>query len=179
MGELASEIGLLNRELNRQRLELSTANERLRELLRFKAFFTAGLSHDMKNPLHALLCLAALLELGPDRAQLGKYAEVLRSNGEFLSRLIGNFLDFSRLEAGKLEVVNAPFSLQVLLADVHAAFQLRPKPGVTCTFEIADGVPDTLVGDAFRIRQILVNLVGNALKVTDAGEVRTTVSVWA
>src|SRR5262249_27514 len=118
--------------------------------------------------------LALATDLTPEQRE---YLTLVKSSGEALLTVINDVLDFSKIEAGKLDIDPAPFLLRDHLGDALKSLAVRAHgKGLELAWCVAEGVPDWVVGDAGRLRQVLVNLVGNAVKFTDAGEVVVSVS---
>ncbi len=166
----------------RQKLE----NERhlLRQALvgeKAKSEFLAVMSHEIRTPMNSVLGFAEMLAqsptLSPEDLELSR---TIVSSGEALLRIIDDILDFSRIEAGQLPIQKEVFSPRELIADIHTLFasQIRQK-GLEFCISIDDSIPEAILGDAGRIRQILVNLLGNALKFTRQGSITLRVRASA
>lgn len=152
--------------------ELKTARDLALESARVKGEFAANVSHELRTPLNSVLGMLELLNgmgLSPKQRE---YVQVARGSGESLLSLIDEILDFSKLEASKLEIERTDFFLREVMDDVVAllAGQAHRK-GLDIGYLIASDVPLALIGDPARIRQVLINLIGNAIKFTDTGEV--------
>ncbi|WP_245824439.1 ATP-binding protein [Sphingomonas azotifigens] len=143
-----------------------------------KSEFLANMSHELRTPLNAILGYAQLLEreeLAPRHRQA---ARTIHQSGTHLLTLITDILDLSKIEAGKLEILTAPIDLAGCIDQVAAMIRLRAEEkGLAFTATVAADVPTHVIGDEKRIRQVLLNLLGNAVKFTASGEVRLEVSV--
>jgi len=137
-----------------------------------KSRFLATVSHEFRTPLNGILGMADLLtDTGPD-AEQATYVAALRTSGEALLALVDDILDFAKVEAGKLELVAEPFDPAQLVETVAELMAPRAQAkGIELAAHIAPDLPARLVGDRDRLRQILLNLVGNAVKFTEAGGV--------
>ena len=145
-----------------------------------KTHFLATLGHEVRTPMTGVLGMSELL-LGTslDPQQRG-YTESIRGAGEHLLRLMNDALDLARIESGKLQLSDEAFDLRLLVADVVALMApLARRRGLDFRVEVAPDLPAGLRGDASRVRQILLNLLGNAIKFTECGEVRLRVSAAA
>ncbi len=134
--------------------------------------FLRNMSHEIRTPMNAIIALSNLLVKGELPAEERAWAASVKTSAEGLLRVIDDILDFSKIEAGKLEIETVDFALRQTLAGVVALLAPRAeKQGVELRLEIGDAVPDALSGDPTRLRQVLLNLVGNAIKFTEEGSV--------
>jgi PAS domain S-box-containing protein len=162
-----------NTERNRIQAELQKAKESAEEANLAKSLFLASMSHELRTPLNAMLGFASLLGRDPaaTAAQQEKLAIIGRS-GEHLLGMINDILDLSKIEAGRLELREAPFDLWHLLAEISAMIQSRAgEKGLAFALDAEAIAAPYLAADAGKVRQILLNLLGNAVKFTDAGAI--------
>ena len=146
---------------------------------RAKSDFLANMSHEIRTPMTAILGYAdLLLDPASDADVCRAHIGTIRRNGERLLAVINDILDLSKIEAGRMEIESIPTRPVQLLAEVDALMQVpAAHKSVSLRCELASEVSETVISDPLRLRQILVNLVGNAVKFTDAGEVRVYASI--
>jgi PAS domain S-box-containing protein len=156
----------------RQEEELRKVREAAEAANRAKSAFLATMSHEIRTPMNAILNTAAFALETELTEQQRQYMTVIETAARGLLALINHILDFSKIEAEKLELESAPFELMEVLDEVTQIFRAKViEKGVELVVHAASDVPRTLVGDAHRLRQVLINLVGNAFKFTERGEV--------
>jgi len=158
--------------LSKRADELTRSKEAADAALRAKADVLASMSHELRTPLNGIIGLTELV-LGTSLTYSQReYLNLVRESGESLLELINDVLDLSKLEAGKLDLEIEPFELRDRLVETLRTFAVRAhRKGVELACRIAPDVPDRLLGDFPRLRQIIVNLVGNAIKFTERGEI--------
>jgi PAS domain S-box-containing protein len=170
LGREVTDRVVLERALEEARAKAEAASEA-------KSRFLATVSHEFRTPLNGILGMTDLILDTPLSAEQTTYAHAIKTSGEAFLSLIDEILDFSKIEAGRIDIVAAPFDLQALVEGVVELLAPRAQgKGVEISAFIAPGVPRLVVGDGDRLRQVLVNLAGNAVKFTDIGGVGVAVS---
>ncbi len=164
------------RELEEAVVNLEAARRQAEEASRSKSAFLANMSHEIRTPMNAILGAAALLDETPSEEERRRYVRLLEKAGTTLLALIDDILDLSRVEAGRLVLDESPFDPVTVLEAVTEIMELRAREkGLQLRIVVSPGLPRSLLGDSLRLRQILLNLVGNAVKFTESGRIEAGV----
>ncbi len=146
--------------------------------LQAKSEFLALVSHEIRTPLNALVGFTSLAQTTTDPAKLGKYLSILKQSSLSLMELVNDILDMSKIEAGRIELETIPFNLRQLLARIADQYlPLAEHKKLSFQLDVASDVPTWILGDPVRLRQILINLLGNAVKFTEKGRVTFSITI--
>ena len=172
IGQMSKTLNWAIAELRNARQELIAAREAALTASQAKSEFLSSMSHEIRTPMNAVLGMGELLAETELNIEQRRYLTVMNSNGESLLELINSILDLAKIESGRLQIESIAFDLNDLIDKLLATFGSRAHiKGLELAARIAPGVPEHLVGDPLRLRQNLVNLIGNALRFTEEGEV--------
>jgi len=166
------------RKVKEVEFALMAAKENAEAANRSKSAFLANMSHEIRTPLGAIIGFAELLRDAKEPGESGqKYVDIIMKNGRALAQLIDDILDLAKVEAGKLLIERVRFSIRDLMEEVVSLLSVRAKEkGLALELTMAEDVPTHIESDPLRLRQILLNIIGNAIKFTDQGKVMIRVS---
>ncbi len=173
---LELQVAVRTQELTEANRDLAAAKVKAESLARMKSEFLANMSHEIRTPMNGIIGMTELAletNLTPEQNEC---ITMVKTSADALLTVINDILDFSKMEAGKLALFPAPFELRQLLRDTLKTLSLgAAQKGLELTCDVAPDAPDYLVGDAARLRQVLLNLLGNAIKFTEHGDVALSV----
>jgi signal transduction histidine kinase/ActR/RegA family two-component response regulator len=176
--KLAAALRARTEELMRERDQVLAEKAKAEEASRVKSEFLAVLSHELRTPLNGILGMTDIALATRLSAEQREYLQMVRASGESLMVLLNDLLDLTKIEAGALAISPAEFNLRESLKDAErpVSVPIRAK-ALDYRCRVSDAIPPTVIGDGMRLRQVMVNLLGNAVKFTDAGSVEVEVSL--
>lgn len=164
-------------ELEEKNKELEIQTLKAEEATRAKAMFLANMSHEIRTPLNGIIGISKVLEQTKLNKKQKELTEIITTSGENLSNIINDILDFSKIESGQINLEYIEFSLSKVLKSTASLLRYySDKKGLQLIVEIDKKIPDTLIGDPYRLNQIVTNLANNAIKFTEKGNVKIVVS---
>lgn len=173
--EKRREVELALQELNKK---LLIATQEAQSATNAKSHFLSNMSHEIRTPMNSILGFAELLDEKIEDKKLKSFIKTIRSSGESLLMLINDILDLSKIESGKFEIINKATPIKKLLEETIATFSLQAEQkDLSLELQIDKEIPEVIFVDAFRLKEIITNLIGNALKFTDVGFIKVVVEV--
>ncbi|MBN1990824.1 MAG: PAS domain S-box protein [Bacteroidales bacterium] len=179
-GKLSRYMGIMVDITDRkqQEIELIRAKELAEEASKTKEQFLSTMSHEIRTPMNAVIGMTNILLQEEPKPEQMENLRTLKFSAENLLALLNDILDFSKIEAGKVELIKEEFSVTQLATNIINSFKsISTQKGITVSAEVAPDVPSLIVGDRVRLNQVITNLIGNAIKFTDTGEVTLRVKL--
>ncbi|QRQ99555.1 hybrid sensor histidine kinase/response regulator [Dyadobacter sandarakinus] len=174
----AEHLHKLNRDLKQKHILEHQAREEAEKANQAKSVFLATMSHEIRTPMNGILGMALLLSQTEMTDEQAEYTETIMSCGDGLLTVINDILDFSKIESGNMELESKTFDLPECIEEVLGVFSGKAAlEGLDLVYQINPEVPSRIIGDSLRLRQVLINLVGNAVKFTKKGEILVSVAL--
>lgn len=172
------ELKELLKKLEHNNRELEKQKKKAEEATQVKAMFLANMSHEIRTPLNGIIGISKILEESNLKENQKELAEIITTSGENLLNIINDILDFSKIESGQIQLEDIDFNVFKVISNIVKLLQFNAeKKGLKIIVDVDKSIPDTLTGDPFRLNQIITNLVNNAIKFTEKGEVRISVEL--
>jgi PAS domain S-box-containing protein len=178
VAERTRNLTLLNQALNNEILVRKQKEQELKKANQAKSEFLANMSHEIRTPLNAIIGFSEVLSAMASDSQQQNYLQAVITSGKHLLDLINDLLDLSRIEAGKIDIQTTPVSLSALFQEIHHLFRVKlANKELDFVIHMDDQMPDFLMLDEMRLRQVLTNLVANAVKFTEHGRIRLSATI--
>jgi signal transduction histidine kinase/FixJ family two-component response regulator len=172
-------IAAIGEMMRRARFRAEAAKEGAEKANKAKSIFLANMSHELRTPLNAILGFSNLIKNAPDISDIHrKNSEIIANSGENLLNLINNILDISKIESGHMKLEESPINLHQMLFELESLLTVRIKEkGLTFNLRLTEGLPENVIVDGTKLRQVLINLIANATKFTNIGGIDVLVSI--
>lgn len=172
------ELNLVLKYLEEKNEELIIAKEKAEEATRAKSMFLANMSHEIRSPMNGILGLSRLMKHETENSEHHDMLNIVTTSGEHLLQIINDILDFSKIEAGQIDLESIDFDIRELCDTIYQLLNFRAiEKGINLTIDIDKNIPKVLIGDSFRLNQIIMNLTSNAVKFTLKGDVLVSIKL--